>query len=123
MRIRPVSYSEAKDFITVRWLTVKPEYEYYALFDEENAYLCSIVAISVNEKSKVVKFHANFTPEPLRGKGYFSILLSNIISLLDGYRLVADCTEYSKGIYEKMGFVQTKLTQQKKHYSITRMEK
>lgn len=121
MKIKRVSYSEAKSIISIKWLTVKPEYEYYALFN--NNVFCSIIGIKVYEKTKIVKFHANYTPEKLRGRGYFSFLLKSVISCLDGYKLVADCTEYSKRIYENLGFVQTKQTQIKKHYEITRMER
>lgn len=121
MKIRRVSYIDAKNFIKTKWLIAKPTYEYYALCDKKDQ-LVSIIAISINDKAKVIKLHANFTPKENRGNGYFTTLLWNIIKCCDGYKIIADCTEYSKGIYEKAGFIQKSPTKQRKYFQITRME-
>ena len=73
MKIRRINYEQAKDFIKVKWLTVNPQYLYYALFDDIE--MVSVIALDV--KGKKVTIHANYTPEQYRGKGYFTLSKTN----------------------------------------------
>ena len=101
MNIKIIQYNEAAKFAKgEKSIFLNKQYIYFGLYDKET--LLSILSIS--EKNDVVMFHSNFTPLPLRGKGYFTALLSAVSKTYKDKIQMANCLESSKNIYLKLGF-------------------
>lgn len=105
MNVVQIKYIDAKQFANDKTLQFKVNYIYYALVNEKGEKL-SIIGLSV-QKSRIF-LHANYTPEKMRKKGYFSKLLKTMMDMLielqPQKKTIAYCTKYSVGIYLKAGF-------------------
>ena len=98
-------------------LILKKDYKYFALID--NVRIVSVLAVKETDK---IKLHCNYTPPPLRGKGYFTQLLQNIIERYKGFDITADCLEASRDIYLRCGFSLT-VVKEYKHFAIYKVER
>lgn len=100
-QIQEIDFETAKAFSKQeKNLILKPDYTYRALIIDGNL----VSMLGYKEKGNCIKFHCNYTPERLRGKGYFSTLLNNVINGNCEKTFVADCLSASKNIYLKTGF-------------------
>lgn len=124
MTIRKITYECAKSFIDDNTLIIKPIYQYYALFNDNDKILSVLGAYVSIGKTHKIKLHCNYTPAELRNHGYFSMLLNQIMKIyakdMNVDTFYADCTDFSKGIYEKMGFKAMR-TKKFKRFNITTM--
>ena len=116
--IKTVSFELAKQFVRDDTLILKPEYDYIMLYHKGAP--VSLLGVDIM-KSGVVKLHSNYTPVEYRGNGFFSLLLVYVKRMHCGKKLMADCTDFSKGIYAKAGFHKV-FEKQFKRFTITRME-
>lgn len=100
-QIQEIDYETAKAFAKQgKNLILKPDYTYRALVIG-----CNIVSIlGYKEKDNCIKLHCNYTPDQLRGNGYFSTLLKETINSNCEKTFIADCLLASKNIYLKAGF-------------------
>ena len=100
-KIQEINYETAKEFAKhERNLILKPDYKYKALFIKGNI----VSILGYKEKNNYIKLHCNYTPENLRGNGYFSMLLKETINDNCEKTFIADCLLASKNIYLKSGF-------------------
>lgn len=107
--IQEISFEAAQEFAKPgKNLILKRDYKYQALIVDNKV----VSMLGYKESNNCVKLHCNYTPENLRGNGFFSRLLKQTIDRLCGKTFKADCLYTSKDIYLKAGFVLTEI----KHY-------
>lgn len=100
-KIQEIDYETAREFAKQgKNLILKSDYSYRALVIKGNI----VSMLGYKEKGGYVKLHCNYTPESLRGNGYFSTLLKETIDSKCGKTFIADCLLASKNIYLKQGF-------------------
>ena len=99
MDIRKIDYSAAKNLIKDKLLIVKPEYDYYGYF--QNNELVSVCGIEY--KKNYTRLHCNYTKPEFRGKGYITALVEKLLNHIPG-PVKGNCLESSVNIYKKLGF-------------------
>ena len=100
-KIQEISFEIAKDFSKhEKNLILKSDYTYQALIVDGSV----VSMLGYKEKGNYIKLHCNYTPDHLRGNGYFSILLKETINSKLKKTFIADCLLASKNIYLKAGF-------------------
>lgn len=80
---------------------LRDNYIIYCLFIESKPVSCLSFAF---EGTNFAKIHACYTPKELRKRGYFKILLSNVLSIQTKRTIKADCLPDSFGIFSECGF-------------------
>jgi len=99
MDIRHIDYSEAKNFITDDLLIVKPDYEYYGYFHNNEL----VSACGLEFKKKYTRIHCNYTKPDCRGRGYITWLIVLLTFNMKGL-VKGNCLESSINIYKNLGF-------------------
>jgi hypothetical protein len=117
IRIAPVEIAEVDRLLgrgPAKFLLVKPGDAFYGVWRDGE--LVSVGA--VGRVGKRIKLRANYTPPIFRRRGYFSLLLGNLIARYGSTEMLADCLDPSLAIYLRHGFV-VQRTRQCKDYRIT----
>ena len=116
--VQEISYESAREFMRgAKNLILKKDYKYFALID--NVRIVSVLAVKETDK---IKLHCNYTPPLLRGKGYFTQLLQNIVERYKWFDIMADCLEASRDIYLRCGFILVAVKEYK-HFTIYKVKK
>jgi len=99
MEIRKIDYNEAKEFIKDELLIIKPGYEYYGYFRDNEL----VSACGVEYKKNHTRIHCNYTKPEHRRRGYITFLIALLLSNWKGL-VKGNCLDSSINIYKNLGF-------------------
>ena len=99
MSIQKIDYETARMFANDKMLILKPYYEYYGYFvNDELASICGM-----EYRKKYTRVHCNYSAPEHRNKGYITKMVTVLTENLPGI-INANCLETSVNIYKKLGF-------------------